>query len=155
MEKISSNEIVPHKGYGHFLFGTEYPKVVELLGDPDEVIQQDDFEDEIEEDFADSITAFFDEHGLAMFFEQLEKDGPMTLQSIEIDEPEASMFGKKIFTIDKKELVSLIEKNTGEKAVLDSDEEFAEFEVYDFDKNGISLQYDDEGLVSVTIYNMD
>ncbi len=155
MEKISNNEIVPRKGYGNFVFGMEYPRVLELLGDPDEVIQEDDFEKGEADEFADSITAFFDEHGLAMFFEQLEQDGPMTLQSIEIDVAEATVYGKKVFGLEKKELVSHIEKNTGEKAELNSDEEFADFEIYDFNNSGISLQYDNNELISVTIYNMD
>lgn len=156
MQKVSNKEIIPHKGYGNILFGTEYPKIIELLGDPDEVIQKEDYDEQIEgeDEYADSITTFFDEHGLAMFFEQIDKDGPMTLQSIEIDDPEATMYGKNVFDLPKKEVVALVEKQIGEKAVLESDEDFAEFEIYDYDKNGISLQYDEDELVSVTIYNM-
>jgi len=151
MENNNNNEIVPGKGYNNFIFGMDYAKVIELTGDPDEIIKNDENEDG---EFADSLTAFFDDHGLAMFFEQIEKDGPLTLQSIEVDEPTALMYGKSIFGMDKDKLIALIEKETGEKAVVDKDEDFDDFDLVDFEKSGISLQIENEELVSVTLYNM-
>lgn len=79
----------------------------------------------------------------------------MTLQSIEIDEPEATMYGKSVFGMNKSELVRLIEKETGEKAVVEKDEELEEFELIDYENSGISLQIENDELVSVTLYNME
>jgi hypothetical protein len=152
MEKNNNLEIVPGKGYGNFLFDVEYAKVIEMIGDPDEVIQNEDDEDE---EYVESLTAFFDDYGLAMFFEQIEESGPLTLQSIEIDEPTATMYGKSVFGMNKTDLIKLIEKETGEKAVVDADEDFEEFELIDFDKSGISLQLENDELVSITLYNLE
>lgn len=151
MENNNNNEIVPGKGYGNFVFGMEYKTVIEMLGDPDEVIQNDENEDG---EFAESMTAFFDEYGVAMFFEQMDKNGPLTLQSIEVDEPEATMYGKMIFGMDKNQLIRFVEKETGEKGILEKDDEIAEFEIIDFEEKGISLQIENNELVSVTLYNM-
>lgn len=150
--KKNNFDIVPGKGYGEFIFGMDYAKIIEMLGDPDEIIRNDD---NSEDEYADSLTAFFDDSGLAMFFEQLEKDGSMTLQSIEIDEPEAIMYGKSVFGMNKQELIKLIEKETGEKAVVETDEDFDDFELIDFENSGISLQIENDELVSITLYNME
>lgn len=150
--KKNNFDIVPGKGYGDFLFGLDYAKIIEILGDPDEIIRNDDNSND---EYAESLTAFFDDSGLAMFFEQLEKDGPMTLQSIEIDEPEATMYGKSVFGMNKQELIKLIEKETGEKAVAEKDEDFEDFELIDFENSGISLQIENDELVSITLYNME
>lgn len=152
MEKNNKIEIIPGKGYGDFHFNMEYSRIVEMIGDPDEVIQNEDDDDE---EFVDSLTAFFDDHGLAMFFEKIEENGPMTLQSIEIDEANATMFGKSVFGMNKTELIRFIEKETGEKGIADTDEDFDEFEIIDFEKSGISLQIENDELISVTLYNLE
>lgn len=155
MEKNSNFEIVPGKGYHNLPFGIEYSKVIDLLGDPDEIIEGNEEEEELAEEFANSKTAFYDEHGLAMFFEEINEGGPMTLQSIEIDDEEATLFGKNMFTMNKKEIMTFIEQQTKEKGVVDHDEDFAEFDIVDFEKAGISLQFENEELISITIYNLD
>jgi len=152
MEKNNNYEIVPGKGYGNFIFGTGYEQIVEMIGEPDEVIRN---EENGEDEFVDSLTAFFDDFGLAMFFEQLDEKGLMSLQSIEIDEPSATMYGKPIFGMTQKELVKLIEKQTGEKGIIEKDEEIEDFEIIDFENSGISLQIENDELVSVTLYNME
>ena len=151
MEKNNNNEIVPGKGYGNFMFGMAYSEVVELLGDPEEILNNDENDNN---EFANSLTVFFDDHGLAMFFEEIEKKGQMKLQSIEIDEPSATMFGKNIFGMEKKQLIRFTEEQLKEKGVSDTDDELEGFELIDFEKNGVSLQLEDDELISVTIYNL-
>ena len=56
--------------------------------------------------------------------------------------------------MDKDKLIALIEKETGEKGIVDKDEDFDDFDLVDFEKSGISLQIENEELVSVTLYNM-
>jgi len=147
-------EIKIKKGYGEIIFGTPYNQIVEKLGIPSEIIDSRDDKEEQSDEFVDSLTAFFDEHGLAMFFEMLDEDKGMTLQSIEIDDNNALMFNENIFNLRKNELIKFLEKNLKEKSVIDDDKVFEEYDIIDFENNGVSLLFEDDSLVSITLYNV-
>lgn len=153
MKKITNFEIIPGKGFGNLLFGMKYDDVINLLGTPDEIIDSD--EDDLEDVYADSITVFYDELGVAMFFEKIEENGPMTLQSLDIEITESTLFEKRIFDMPKKELIEFVEKKVNEKVEIDHDEDFADFDIADFDDTGLSFQFDKDELVTITIYNLD
>jgi hypothetical protein len=151
MEKPNLLQIIPGKGFDKLLFGMKYSQMVQLLGDPSEIIKDDSSSNN--EEYVDSMTVFYDEMGLAMFLEQLEGQDEMSLQSIEIDDPEATLFEKKIFQMKKNDIISLVETQTNEKLIKDTDEDLEEFDAYDLENNGMSLLFEDEELISVTIYN--
>lgn len=153
MKKITNFEIIPGKGFGNLLFGMKYDEIINMLGTPDEVIDSD--EEDLEDVYADSITVFYDELGVAMFFEKIEEDGPMTLQSVDIEISESTLFGERIFNMPKKELIEFVEKKVNEKVEIDHDEDFADFDIADFDNNGLSFQFEKDELVTITIYNLD
>ena len=152
MKKITNFEIIPGKGFGNLFFGMNYEEVINMLGKPDEVIDSE--EDDLDEVYADSLTVFYDELGVAMFFEKIEENGPMTLQSLDIEITESTIFGKKLFEMPKNELIEFIEQQTKEKPEIEHDEDFADFDIADFDNNGISLQFDKNELATITLYNI-
>lgn len=149
MKELQNLKIIPKKGYDKFLFGTDYNQIVSILGKPDEVIEDND-----SKEFAESITAFFDNYGLAMFFENIDEGNSMTLQSIEIDDDNALMFNKNIFSLSKNELIKFLEEKLEEKSVVDDDKEFEDYDIIEFNNNGVSLLFEDDDLISIILYNV-
>lgn len=146
MKQLSNFEIYPGKGLGDLKFEMSYDEVEKMLGEPDEVINQNEEFDEPE-----TLTAFYDELGLALYFEQNDFDEPLLLQSIDIDNENVSFKNKKFYNLSKVEIVEFFKKNTDEKPEISTDDD--DVEIYDFQESGISLQFEDKQLISITIYN--
>lgn len=152
MKKTSNLLINPKKGYGDILFGMTYDEVINLLGSPDEEIDSKD-EDFVLEDDPISKTIFYDELGAALYFELQPENELYILESIDVDNEEAVLFGKKVFELETKELVKFIENETKEKGEVEEDEDFPTYKIIDFEEAGISLQFDNDELITVTIFN--
>lgn len=95
-------EIKPLEGFGALEFGASPEEVFKLLGQPDE---DEVFEDD--EEGSTTVYHFWDLQ-VSAFFENEEEPG---LINIETDNPEATLFGKKVFTLKEDELIKLMEAN--------------------------------------------
>jgi len=95
-------EIKPLEGFGALEFGASPEEVFGYLGQPDE--------DEVfEDDDEGSTTVYhFWDLQVSAFFENEEEPG---LINIETDNPEATLFGKKVFSLKEDELIKLMEAN--------------------------------------------
>ena len=103
-------EISPKDGYGTIHFGDSSEKAIEFLGNPEEVenIQDDD-------DFNTVILYYF-EKGITIFFEGKEKS---VISCFETENPDSTLYGKKIFDMPEKDIVDLMTEKGFEVAEVE------------------------------------
>ena len=123
--------IEPQKGMDCLTFGMTIDDVVKILGNAS---IQDDNQDE---DGFSYIELSYDDYDMSLFFEG---DGsPSYLSDIEIENPETTIFGVKIFELNKKQVID---------ADVNLDEELQE-ECVSYDDEIIDFYFDNDKLVSV------
>jgi hypothetical protein len=101
MKKLTL-EIKPKIGFGELEFGDTTEKLTSFLGEAEEI---EDIEDE--DDFNTVILNYWSK-GITVFFEGVEKS---VIACFEIDNQEATLFGKRIFDLDEKEVIELMKEN--------------------------------------------
>jgi len=132
--------IEPQKGMDCLTFGMTIDDVVKILGNAS---IQDDNQDE---DGFSYIELSYDDYDMSLFFEG---DGsPSYLSDIEIENPETTIFGVKIFELNKKQVIDLMKKNGYDDADVNLDEELQE-ECVSYDNEIIDFYFDNDKLVSV------
>jgi len=99
---LSSFEIKPNKGLGELTFGTDIESFVNKYGEPEEV-------QNIEDDEALNTTILhYWEYGFSAFF--VGSSAPL-LAGIEVDHPDATLFGKEIMGMTEDELIGFMKEN--------------------------------------------
>ena len=126
------------QGYGDILFDMPVEEVVALLGNPSEVENIDNAEDE-------STTVLRYDDRLTLFFEG---DNP-TLACIDIYDEEATLFGKEVFDLNEKELVQLMVANNYYEQDVEN-EDWGERRVT-FGEGNIDFFFEDDEMVSIII----
>ncbi len=142
--KALSLEIKPLKGFGALQFGMTSKEVISYLGTPDdeETIEGDDQEDDI-------LIYHFDEQDISAFFEGNEEK---ILVNVETGNPEAELYGKKIFAMNEAEITAMMK----EKGYTELDTENLEDEEYQnerrvsFDEAMTDLFFEDEILTAIS-----
>lgn len=111
MKKLTT-EIKPKDGFGEIKFGETIKHVVDFLGEAEEVetIEDDD-------EFNTTILNYW-ELGVSVFFEGSEKS---VLSCFETDIPDATLYGKKVFDLSEKEVITLMEEKGFEVAETEED----------------------------------
>lgn len=136
-------EIKPLEGFGELEFGMTPEEVFEYLGqaDEDEIFEDEEMGDTKVFHFWDkSISAFFDD-----------PDDP-ALTNLETDNPDVTLFGKRIFAMKEKEIIKLMKDN----GFTDIDEEDMEDEEFEnekrvsFDDAMIDFFFEDEVLTAIS-----
>jgi hypothetical protein len=94
-------EIHPKLGTDNLKFGTQIEKVLELVGTPDETTNLDN------DDVTTVVCNYWDK-GYSLFFEG--DDNPV-FTCADIDNHNITLFGKKIFELKKKDIVTLMGAN--------------------------------------------
>jgi hypothetical protein len=137
---MTNHEIDLHKGYGKISFDLGKEAVLNLMGKPDEesVIDEKDL---IYADVWTYIDSF-----LTIFFEY---DPEPFLSNIEISDPEALLFGKKIIGASDGEIIELM-KNNNYKA-YDSDSEPWGEKSISFGNGLVDFYFENQKLVSVCL----
>lgn len=92
-------DIIPKKGLGQIAFGESSEHVMGLLGQPEDVENIEDVDE------FNTVILYYWEKGLTVFFEGIEKS---VVSCFETENPECTMYGKKIFTMSEKEIVDLM-----------------------------------------------
>ena len=108
--KALTLDIVPKKGYGEIHFGETSEKVITYIGQPEDVENIEDV------DGFNTVVLYYWEHGVTVFFEGKEKS---VVSCIETENPESTMFGKKIFDMNEKDIITLMESKGYELAEVE------------------------------------
>ena len=136
-------EIKPLEGFGALEFGASPEEVFEFLGQPDE---DEVFEDE--DEGSTTVYHFWDLE-VSAFFENEDEPG---LINIETDNQDATLFGKKIFTMKEAEVIKLMNDNGFSEIdteIIESEDAENEKRV-SFDDAMIDFFFEDEKLAAVS-----
>lgn len=127
-------------GLDELKFGDNPETVKNLLGEPGEV---EDIGEEVDKEL-DTILWSYDELGLTVFFEGKNNH---VLSCFETDNEETTLFGKKIFTLDEKQIIELMKEN--ELTLMDAEEEEWGEKRVSFDEALIDFYFQNNKLVTV------
>ena len=97
--------IEPLKGYGDIKFGMSIDEVVHVLGVPSNL---EELEPIIEGNESSSILYDYDDLALSVCFEGTDK---MLVSSISTSDEDATLFGEKIYEMNRKQVIDLMKKN--------------------------------------------
>ncbi len=111
MKKLNP-EIKPKEGFGELKFGVTSEHVIRILGEPEEIESIED-----EDDFKTTILNYWDA-GISVFFEGIDKS---VVSCIETDISESTLFGKKVFDLNEKEIIDMMTAHGFEVAETDVD----------------------------------
>ncbi len=131
-------EIQPQKGFSSLLFGSSMNDAEKLLGKPEEVVLIDDIDD-----YPATVWHYWDK-GYSLFFD--EKDGK-SFFNVEIDNIKAELWGKKVFTLNERQIIDLM-KNEGIHQYETETEEWGEKRVT-FDEVNMDFYFENNNLVSI------
>ncbi len=95
-------EIKPSEGLSSLSFGASMELAKTVFGEPEEVEVLDDIEDAL------STVWHYWNSGFSLFFDDL---GTKQFCCVEIDNPDALLFGKRIFELNEQEIISLFKQN--------------------------------------------
>ena len=129
------------EGLGDIRFGMPVEKVVELLGNAEEVENMENAVDET------TTILHYDNGDLTLFFEG---ENPM-LQCIDISSDESILFGEKVFERDEEEIVRLLVGNGYYEQDAD-DEAWGERRIT-FNEGNIDFFFDSGDLVAIVYGN--
>jgi len=105
-------DIIPREGFGEIQFGDTSEKIIKLLGQPEDV---EDIEDD---DGFNTVVLYYFEIGITIFFEGKDKS---VVACIEIENPDATMFGKKIFDMTEEDIIALMTEKGYEVAEIEKE----------------------------------
>ncbi len=132
-------DIRPLAGLGDLSFGVSMSEVVEVLGQPEDSEVLSDGEDEVE-----TLIWNYWKHGLSLFIEGNENS---VLSNFETDNPEATLYGRKIFDLDQQQIIDLMATN-GFKDYEEEQETWGENRL-SFEDAQIDFYFDKGALVTV------
>ena len=132
--------IQPLKGYGEIPFGMTLDETVKILGMPDFYEELSD----MEETGNRSIFYEYQEIQTNIYFEGVTKS---VVACFETENKEATLYGKKVFELDKKKIIDLM-KEQGFKE-LEEENEDEELRV-SFEDGLIDFFFEDEILTAVS-----
>ncbi len=128
------------KGFGNLHFGETMEQIMEKLGKPDEIEQ---IGEEVE--MPTSVLHYYDKE-ISLFFETAPQE---ILVCINVDTPQATLFGETIMGKSSSEIAELMKRNNILGETLDKEtwgEERMSYEDYSID-----FYFTDDKLESVTI----
>lgn len=133
-------EIQLKKGLNQLTFGAATSEANDRFGEPSEIeVLEKDTEDD-----PDTELWYYDDQSFSLFFEG---DPDMVLTSIEINNQEATLFGKRIFEMTEDQIIALM-KDNGFSEMYTEDEEWGE-KLLSFEDALIDFYFEDEKLVTV------
>ena len=128
------------KGLNELPFGARPEEVNKHFGEPSEIeVLEKEMEDE-----PDTELWYYDEESFSLFFEG---EPDLVLTSIEINNQETLLFGKKIFDLNEDQIIELMQSN-GYSEMYTEDEEWGE-KLLSFEDALIDFYFEDGKLVTV------
>lgn len=132
--------IEPLKGYGEIPFGMTIDDAVKLLNMPDYYEELSD----MEETGNRSIFYEYQELMTNIYFEGITKS---VVACFETENEEATLYGEKVFDLDKAEIIALMKKHGFKE--LEEEKEDDELRV-SFEDGLIDFFFDEDGLAAVS-----
>jgi len=139
MKKIT--EIKPLKGFGSLKFGATQQEVEKILGKPQET-EVIDMEGDIQEV---EVWSYW-EDGHAVYFEKA-LDNVCT--NFETDHPDATLFGQKVFELDKDGIIKLMEDQAFTSHEVEEDKDLDELILFFHDAH-MQFVFENDQLVLVS-----
>lgn len=130
-----------HEGIDAVKFGMSLSDVETILGKADVVDKDNEGDLEI-------VFAEYEEKGLSLCFEKNKNEEQALLADITPYGEETTLFGAKIYDLNKEEIIRLCEQNNLEHGETDSN--FNEEEMLLFEDGGIAFFFENNELVSVS-----
>ncbi len=137
--KTLKMEIKLLEGIDDLEFGATSEDVVKYFGNPDEVEELDEGEEEFK-----TLIWSYNEVGFTLFFDG---EDPKLFSCIETDNRDITLFGKKIFEMKSQEIIDLMLANGFED--MDEDEEEWGEKRISFDEALIDFYFESDELVTV------
>jgi hypothetical protein len=132
-------EIHLKRGIGELVFGLSIEDIIKIIGSPTEV-------EEMGEDIDyPTIVLHYEELGLNLFFDN---NNSTKLTCIDLDNPNATLFGEKIIDLSPRKIEELMIKNNIFNETKEK-EEWGEMRI-SFEDYSIDFYFIDEKLVSIT-----
>jgi hypothetical protein len=138
--ETSALEIKPLVGFGELKFGTDQSDVENYLGEPEEI---EDLPGEADE--SDAEVWNYWEEGHTVFFD---KELDNKCSCFDTDNTEAILFGQKVFEMNEKQIIELMQSN-GYKELDTEDEEWGERRV-SFTDAVTDFYFEDDRLISIS-----
>ena len=138
-DKSISLEIKPLESFGGVTFGMSMEEVECFFGKPAEVEKMGS-----EAEAYQSVVWHYWEEGFSLFFDDIDQKH---FTCVELDNPEAILWGEKIFLMKEEDLVSLFKKHGCEKLEIE-EEEWGERRI-GFDDLLVDLYFEEDQLVAV------
>ncbi len=129
--------IEPLKGCSGIPFGLPVEELVAQLGEPEEIDHIDT------DDQMNTIVLHYWDLGLSVFFEGTSRP---VLSCFETDDLEALLFGQKVFTLNREQVIALMKVNGFETFELEEEE--GEMRL-SFEDALVDLFYDGEELLAI------
>lgn len=136
-------EILLLEGLNDLKFGDSPAVVEKTLGKPTEIKKLSEEGEELDEDL-DTILWEYDDQGLTLFFEGKNNH---VLSCFETDNPEATIFGQRVFDLSEEEIIELMKAN--DLTQMDSEEEEWGEKRLSFDEGLIDFYFQDGELTTV------
>jgi hypothetical protein len=105
-------DIIPRKGLGEINFGDTSEKIITFLGQPEDVENIEDV------DGFNTVVLYYYEQGITVFFEGREKS---VVACIEVENPEATMYGRTIFDMTEEDIIDLMTEKGYEVAEMEKE----------------------------------
>lgn len=134
---LTNYTIEPLVGCGNLKFGQTIENLNAVLGEAEEIDHLDT------DDQMNTVVLHYWDKGLSVFFEGNEKT---VISCFETDDISATLYGKKVFEIDKEEVIALMKENGFTE--LEIEEEEGEIRVT-FEDALIDFFYDENQLLAV------
>jgi hypothetical protein len=138
--KNSNFAIQLKKGLNDLPFGATAEECNQYFGEPSEIeVLEKDSDDE-----PDTELWYYDDENFSLFFEG---DPDLILTSIEINNQEATLFGKKVFEMNEDQIIELM-KDQGYFEMYTEDEEWGE-KLLSFEDALIDFYFEGGELITV------
>lgn len=105
-------DIVPKKGLGAIHFGDVSENVIKHLGQPEDIENIED------DDSFHTVVLYYWEIGVTVFFEG---KGKSVVSCVEVENPQATMFGKTVFEMTEDDIKSLMKEKGYELAEVENE----------------------------------
>lgn len=133
------------KGLSSLDFGCKTPEACSLFGSPQE---EQSLSDEVFN--TSSLVYHYWDHGFSLFFDNHKGQ---SFASVEIDNPEALLFGTKVFSLNESQLIELLKQNG--YALSESEKEGWGEKRLTFDEAGLDCYFENGRLISVNFGVVD
>ena len=136
-------EIKPHKGIDDIILGMSIEDVVKLIGNPDEIIEDEDL------DFPHHYNYEYEKHGLELCFAE---DDEYKLGTITVMSKEHTLLSEKLIGLNEKDFLAKAKEIGLTDIYLSEELESLKARDYYSDSQGLSFWLEDGIVTSIALF---